>query len=151
MNPELIPPMPEAPSEDSSAPAAVEARGVDWRYWARRLLVCNPFFLCSAALLLFGVNRLSLDPNFLGDDRANLFAQDSLFYQATQLGTYEVAGDWRRIDDYLPSVRAVTADDVVRVARAYLRAENRTTGVLIPDPPVSKPSAAEAIPQGAIH
>jgi hypothetical protein len=32
----------------------------DWRHWARRLLVCNPFFLCSAALLLFGVNRLSL-------------------------------------------------------------------------------------------
>jgi zinc protease len=79
------------------------------------------------------------------------FAQDSLFYQATQLGMYETAGDWRRIDDYLPSVRAVTADDVVRVAHAYLRAENRTTSVLIPDPPVSRPSGAEAIPQGAIH
>ena len=43
-----------------------------WRYWARRLLVCNPFFLCSAALLLFGVNRLSIDPGFLTDETHNL-------------------------------------------------------------------------------
>jgi zinc protease len=92
-----------------------------------------------------------LDKAKNGIEAQFIFAQDSLFYQATQLGTYEVAGDWRRIDEYLPSIRAVTADDVVRVAGAYLRAENRTTGVLIPDPPVSKPSAAEAIPQGAIH
>jgi zinc protease len=92
-----------------------------------------------------------LDKAKNGIEAQFIFAQDSLFYQATQLGTYEIAGDWRSIDNYLPSVRAVTADDVVRVARAYLRAENRTTGVLIPDPPVSKPGAAEAIPQGAIH
>jgi zinc protease len=92
-----------------------------------------------------------LDKAKNGIEAQFIFAQDSLFYQAMQLGQYEVAGDWRRIDDYLPTLRAVTADDVVRVARTYLRPENRTTGVLIPDPPVSSPSGADALPQGAIH
>ncbi len=80
-----------------------------------------------------------------------VFAQDSLFYQAMLLGQYEVAGDWRRIDDYLPVVRAVTGADVLRVARTHLRPENRTTAVLIPDPPVSKPTGADQPPTGAIH
>lgn len=44
----------------------------DWRWWARRLLVCNPFFLVSAALLLFAINRLSTDPGFLGGEEAKL-------------------------------------------------------------------------------
>jgi hypothetical protein len=53
-----------------SVPEPEKARG--WRYWLRRLLVCNPFFLCSAALLLWGVNRLSTDPGFPGDETQNL-------------------------------------------------------------------------------
>ena len=61
------------PSYANPEPAAAPLTpSFDWRHWARRLLVCNPFFLCSAALLLFGVNRLSVDPNFLGDEQANL-------------------------------------------------------------------------------
>ena len=51
-----------------------------------------------------------------GIEAGFVFAQDSLFYQGMLLGEYEVAGDWRRIDDYLPGLRAVTADDVLRVA-----------------------------------
>ncbi len=43
-----------------------------WRDWARRLLVCNPFFLCSAALLLFGVNRLSNEEKLFSDEIHNL-------------------------------------------------------------------------------
>jgi zinc protease len=80
-----------------------------------------------------------------------IFSQDSVFYQAMQLGQYEVAGDWRRIDDYLPAIRAITADDIVRVAHTYLRPENRTTGVLIPDPPVSRPGGADELPSGSVH
>ena len=80
-----------------------------------------------------------------------IFGQDSLFYQAMLLGEYEVASGWRRIDEYLPAVRAVTAADVLRVAQAYLRPTNRTTAVLIPDPPVSGPSAPQAHPHGAIN
>ena len=80
-----------------------------------------------------------------------IFGQDSLFYQAMLLGEYEVASGWRRIDEYLPAVRAVTAADVLRVAQAYLRPTNRTTAVLIPDPPVSGPSAPQGPPHGAIN
>lgn len=79
-----------------------------------------------------------------------VFAQDSLFYQAMLLGQYEVAGDWRWIDDYLPAVRAVGAGDVARVALAYLQANNRTTAVLIPDPPAEKPGAAGSRPGSAV-
>jgi zinc protease len=80
-----------------------------------------------------------------------VFAQDSLFYQAMLLGEYEVAGDWRRIDDYLSTVRAVTADDVWRVARIYLQPDNRTTAVLIPDPPVTHPTGSDQAPRGAVN
>jgi len=61
-----------------------------------------------------------------------VFAQDSLFYQAMLLGQYEMAGGWRRFDDYLPGIRAVTGADIQRVAAKYLTAENRTVGILEP-------------------
>src|SRR4051812_9534552 len=64
-----------------SASPVIAAPPIDWRALARRFLVCNPFFLCSAALLLFGVNRLSIDPNFLKEDESNLFFN----YTALQL------------------------------------------------------------------
>jgi len=34
-------------------------------YWVKRMLACNPFYLISAALLLFGMYRTSVDKNFL--------------------------------------------------------------------------------------
>lgn len=63
-----------------------------------------------------------------------VYAQDSLFYQAMLLGQYELADDWRRFDDYLPGIRAVTPDDLRRVAANYLVADNRTVGILDPTP-----------------
>jgi zinc protease len=80
-----------------------------------------------------------------------VFAQDSMFYQAMLLGQYEVSGDWRRIDDYLPRLRAVGPEDVLRVARVYLTPENRTTAVLIPDPAVAPQPGADEVPTGPIH
>jgi zinc protease len=86
-----------------------------------------------------------------GIEASFVFAQDSLFYQGMLLGEYEVAGDWRRIDDYLPAVRAVTAADVQRAASIYLKPENRTTGVLVPHPVAEGPVGAETVPMGPIH
>jgi zinc protease len=63
-----------------------------------------------------------------------VMAQDSLFYQGMLLGQYEMAGDWRAIDTYLPGVRAVSAEDIMRVASFYLTARNRTVGILEPLP-----------------
>src|SRR5580765_5759861 len=74
--PKLPDPAPDSPAlvpESLEAPVGAQLgtrRG--WRYWARRLLVCNPFFLVSAALLLFGVYRLSVDPGFLEEETQNL-------------------------------------------------------------------------------
>ncbi len=43
-----------------------------WWPLVKRLVLCNPFYLCSAALLLYAINRLSIDPGFLSDETANL-------------------------------------------------------------------------------
>ncbi len=63
-----------------------------------------------------------------------VFAQDSLFAQAMWLGRFEIALDWKHIDDYIPAVRKVSAQDIQRVAKRYLIARNRTTGILVPQP-----------------
>jgi zinc protease len=64
-----------------------------------------------------------------------IYGQDSLFFQAMLLARYEIALSWRTIDDYIPSIRKVTAEDIQRVARQYFSPDNRTVGTLIPLPP----------------
>ncbi|MBI3759865.1 MAG: insulinase family protein, partial [Deltaproteobacteria bacterium] len=68
-------------------------------------------------------------------EAAFVFGQDSGFYQALSLGQYEIAGDWHDVDRYLPAIRAVTPEDVHRVAVTYLKADNRTVGILDALPP----------------
>jgi zinc protease len=77
-----------------------------------------------------------------------VFGQDSNFYQAMLLARFDLLGDWRAIDRYLPGIRAVTADDVRRVAREYLVVDHRTTGVLVPTGPSKAPVAP---PSGMLH
>jgi zinc protease len=64
-----------------------------------------------------------------------VFGQDSLFYQAMLLARHEITLTWRAIDDYLPSIRKVSPEDIQGVAKKYLKPDNRTVGVLIPLPP----------------
>jgi hypothetical protein len=52
--------------------------------WLRRFLACNPFYLISAALLLYGLYRVSNDPNFLKKESAQLM------FNFTSLQVYEV-------------------------------------------------------------
>ena len=80
------------------------------------------------------------------------FAQDSLFYQGLLLGQYENSAGWRDIDSYVPKVRAVTAEDLQRVAALYLTASNRTVGTLDPLPvPPGHRAPPERVPQGSVH
>jgi zinc protease len=51
------------------------------------------------------------------------------------LARHEIALSWKAIDDYLPSIRKVTPEDIQRVAKKYLIPDNRTMGILIPLPP----------------
>jgi zinc protease len=82
-----------------------------------------------------------------------LYGQDSVFYQAMILARHEIAATWKTIDDYLPSIRKVTADDIMRVARQYLIPENRTVGLLLPvsPPQTNKPASSEQQIQGKGH
>jgi len=86
-----------------------------------------------------------------GMESASVFAQDSLFYQGMLLGQYEMTGDWRALDKYLPGIRAVTAEDVRRVAAAYLIPTNRTVAVLDPLPITGGRAPVEAAPTGMVH
>jgi zinc protease len=61
-----------------------------------------------------------------------IFAQDSLFYQAMLLARHEIAISWKTIEDYVPSIRKVSPEDIQRAAKKYLTPDNRTVGILIP-------------------
>ena len=61
-----------------------------------------------------------------------IMSQDSIFYQAMVLAQFELIGDWRLKDAYLKGIRKVTPEDVQRVAKKYLVADQRTVGILIP-------------------
>jgi zinc protease len=64
----------------------------------------------------------------------HISSQDSFFVQAMFLARYEIALDWRAIDDYIPSIRRVTARDIQRVTARYLTPDSRTVATLVPLP-----------------
>ena len=77
-------------------------------------------------------------------EAAFVYGQDSLFNQAMLLAQHEITFNWSAIDDYIPSIRKVSAEDIQRVAKRYLIPDNRTVGILIPLPPKEeKPIPAE--------
>lgn len=62
-----------------------------------------------------------------------LHGLETLFFKGLLAGLYQVrAGDFRFLYTLLPNYEAVNADDVLRVARKYLRPENRTVVCLQP-------------------
>jgi len=64
-----------------------------------------------------------------------VYEQDSIFYQAMQIGILETVGlSWKDADTYLERIEAVTADQVQAVARKYLLAERLTVAELVPQP-----------------
>ncbi|MGB4068401.1 MAG: pitrilysin family protein [Nitrospira sp.] len=80
-------------------------------------------------------------------EASRVFEQDSNFRHAMLLGQLESVGaGWRRLDQYIERIRAVTAKDIQRVAKQYLTQDNRTIGILIPlppKPPESSPTTAQ--------
>jgi zinc protease len=79
-------------------------------------------------------------------EASRVFEQDSNFRYAMLLGQSESIGaGWRRVDQFLERIRAVTTKDIQRVAKQYLTQDNRTVGILIPLPskqPEPAPTAA---------
>jgi zinc protease len=76
-----------------------------------------------------------------------IYGQDSLFYQAMLLAQYEITLSWRAIDEYLPSIRKVTQEDIMRVAKQYLIKDNRTVGILVPLPRGEGKPVPQAVPR----
>jgi zinc protease len=90
---------------------------------------------------LVGMHELEKTKNQI--EASFIFGQDSLFYQGMLLARHEIALAWRAIDDYLPSIRKVSPEDIQRVAKKYLTPDNRTVAILIPLPPEEgKPAPA---------
>jgi zinc protease len=61
-----------------------------------------------------------------------IMGQDSIFYQAMLLGQFETVAEWRILESYVDNIRAVTKEDVMRVAKEYFTEDNRTVGILVP-------------------
>jgi zinc protease len=96
--------------------------------------------------LLAEVERLRADPVGAEElqraknqiEAAFIFRQDSLYARASTLGSYELVGGWRLGEAYLPGIRAVTAEDLQRVARQYFLRDRQTTAILVPVPPAAR-------------
>src|SRR6266481_638455 len=63
---------PNNPDPISSA-GTLSVPGQSASHWYERFLACNPFYLASAALLLYGFYLISADPNFLQREISQLF------------------------------------------------------------------------------
>ncbi len=83
----------------------------------------------------------------------HVYQEDSVFYQAMQIGTLEAVGlGWQKMDEYLPRIQAVTAEQVQAVARKYLIDDHLTVAVLDPQPmDDGTRAAARAAAKGAGH
>ena len=82
-------------------------------------------------------------------EAAHVFEQDSNFRRAMLLGQMESIGaGWRKADQLLERLRAVTAKDIQRVAKQYLTQDNRTLGILLPQPPKQPEPQPAAAHQG---
>ena len=61
-----------------------------------------------------------------------IMGQDSVFYQAMLLGQFETVASWKLLEKYVENIRAVSKEDVMRVAKEYFNEDNRTVGILAP-------------------
>ena len=62
-----------------------------------------------------------------------VYEQDSVFYQAMEIGMLETIGlDWEMSEQYIDNIKAVTAEQVQAVANKYLTQDNLTIARLKP-------------------
>ena len=60
------------------------------------------------------------------------YSSESVTGQALWMGFSEIFADYAWFENYIPSLNAVTAEDVRRVAQEYLKRSNRTVGWYVP-------------------
>jgi len=65
---------------------------------------------------------------------AKVYDRDSMFNMAMQIGMLDSVGhDWRLLDSYVDEIRAITAEDIQRVANTYFDGNQLTVAVLWPE------------------
>jgi zinc protease len=94
------------------------------------------------AALLAEMERLRQEP--VGDEELQrarnqieasfVFQEDSVYRRNSLLARFELIGGYAEKDRYVPRIRAVTADDLLRVARTYFPEDRKNVGVLLPRP-----------------
>jgi zinc protease len=65
-------------------------------------------------------------------EAAFVFQEDSIHRRASLLARFELLGGWESKDTFLAKIRAVTAADLLRVARAYFLDDRKNVGILLP-------------------
>jgi zinc protease len=81
-----------------------------------------------------------------------VFEQDSIFFQAMQLGLLETVGlDWRLADAYADQIQTVTAEQVQAVAHKYFLGETVTRAELVPLPIQSGEKPGSRPEEGGEH
>jgi zinc protease len=61
-----------------------------------------------------------------------VFQEDSVHRRASLLARFELIGGFALKDQYLDKIRAVTADDLKRVAQRYFGEDKKNVGILLP-------------------
>jgi zinc protease len=65
---------------------------------------------------------------------AKVYDRDSMFNMAMQIGMLDSVGhDWRLLDSYVDQIRAISAEDIQRVANKYFDENKLTVAVLWPE------------------
>ena len=84
---------------------------------------------------------------------AQVDQQDSIFYQAMEVGMLDTIGlPWQIKDEYVQNIMAVTAEQVQQVANKYLTDEQLTVAVLDPLPIENNTKITGVVPpEGAHH
>jgi len=65
-------------------------------------------------------------------EAAFVFQEDSIHRRASLLARFEVSGGYAQKDQFFTKIRAVTAADLARVARAWFPEDKKNVGILLP-------------------
>jgi len=77
---------------------------------------------------------------------ARVYEQDTVFYQAMEIGTLETIGlDWRLGEEYVDRLKAITAEQVQAVAKKYLVEDHLTVAQLDPLPMEMKRPVSQSV------
>ncbi|UCE30745.1 MAG: insulinase family protein, partial [Burkholderiales bacterium] len=78
---------------------------------------------------------------------SRIYARDSLFAQAQELGSLEMVGlDHGDADRIIDRIRTIEAEDVRRVAQRYFGDDTLTVATLVPQPPQAQPDPLQRDP-----